>query len=169
MDEANRVWLKTMGPMLAVLGVGAAFSAVSVLRTHREASRNEVAPLLWPAHYVVQKPQRGAFDDACVARGWQQLAGMVPTFAAGKDRERELGVLRADDGAELRVSLRAPAPRPTVLQIELITVPASDAAPSVTLARRVLGTIDEACGVPYVEPAECGALPTPVCRAFRVR
>lgn len=168
MNEANRVWLKTMGPVLAVLGIVAAYNAVRVLRMHREGSRDDVAPLVWPVHYVVQKPQQGAFDDACVTRGWQRLAGMPPTFAAGTDRERQLGLLHAADGAAVRVSLREPAPRPTVLQLEL-GVPSSDTAPVVELARNVLVTIDEACGVPYVAPAECGALPTPVCRAFRVR
>lgn len=168
MDEANRVWLKKMGPVIVVILIAATYQAVTVLRMHREGSRDDVAPLVWPAHYVVQKPQQGAFDDACVTRGWQRLAGAPPTFAAGPDRERQLGVLHADDGAAVRVSLREPAPRPTVLQIDL-AVPSSDTAPSVVLARNVFATIDEACGVPYVAPAECGALPTPVCRAFRVK
>lgn len=60
-----------MGPQLAVIGVVMAIGAITVLRMHREGSRNDVAPLAWPAHYVVQKPERGAFDDACVTRGWR--------------------------------------------------------------------------------------------------
>lgn len=78
--------------------------------------------------------------------------------------------MSAEDGAKLRVSLREPAPRPTVLQIDFLgVVPASDDAAAVKLAKRALSVVDDACGVPYVAPAECGALPTPICRAFRAR
>lgn len=55
-----------------------------------------------------------------------------------------------------------------MLQIEFVgAVPKSSDDASLAVAKRVFTTIDEACGVPYVAPAECGAISTPACRAFR--
>src|SRR5688500_17502628 len=110
--------------MLVVIVLIGLSNAVYVLSLHREGSRDDAPPLAMPTHYVVQKPQAGRFDDACLAQGWAALSPAVaPSFAPGLDRERVLGVLRVGNGqrpAQLRVSVRDPAPFPTVLQIEFV-------------------------------------------------
>lgn len=61
MSEGNKLWWRSVGPFLAVAVLVGLVNAASVLQLHGEGSQNDVAPLVWPAHYVVQKP------DACVA------------------------------------------------------------------------------------------------------
>jgi len=156
--------------MLVVVALIGVSNALYVLHMHREGGKNDVPPLAMPAHYVIQRPHAGRFDDACVIRGWSKLSPAAPDFVLGADRERGLGVLRVADTvppAQLRVSLRDPAPFPTVLQIEFVgALPDDGDHVLVREAKRVLTTLDDACGVPYVPPAECGALRTPACRAF---
>ncbi len=169
MRDDTKLWLRKVGPLvglLLLLGIG---NGVYVLALHRDGGKDDVAPLAFPRHYVVQKPRAGAFEDGCVTKGWSVVSATSPTFLAGPDRERTLGVVPV--GAKnLRVSLRQPAPRPTVLQIEFVgEAPTGPDDPRVREAKRVLVAIDDACAVPYVAPAECGALSTPTCRAFGTR
>lgn len=109
MNEANKLWWRSVGPSLAVIALVGIVNGAWVYRQHRDGSQNDVAQLLWPAHYVVQKPEQGAFDDACVSAGWAELTrGAKPSFAPGVDRERALGILPVDAATQLRVSLREP-------------------------------------------------------------
>ena len=103
--------------------------------------------------------------------GQHRAGATAPSFERGADRERVLGVLEVPDhDGHVRVSIREPAPLPTVVQITFEReVPDSEDHPMVARAKEALLALDDACGVPYVGPAECGRLSTRVCRAFRAR
>ena len=59
-DPATRNWLRVVGPFLGLSLVFAVAQGVFVLWLHREGGKNDVAPLVLPAHYLLQKPSAAA-------------------------------------------------------------------------------------------------------------